>query len=300
MLMFSHAALGTYIAFANFNRFAVTDGLNSHLKATAMAWVVAGGVIAAFVGPTAASHLRVIDGYADFALCYALFALLAVFATLLNHVTPTAERRDPNPPLRNPSPKRFQIRMGLLLPMLFAASGYGLMNLLMIQASLQMSLEKINFHSISTSIQWHVFAMFAPSFITGYLVTRLGVKTVVFMGIVLIFLTSVLNLHSKGFAAMTSALILLGLGWNFTYVGAGAMLTQQLGDNSEAMRLQGINELLIAIAATAGAFLPAYLLTSAGWINTNIGVAIVCLSLMILLWRHAHTESRSSGRPTRC
>ncbi|WP_244652334.1 MFS transporter [Pseudomonas sp. CFBP 8771] len=275
----SHAALGGYIAFANFNRFAATDGLSAALKAKAISLVVAGGVVAAFIGPWVATLLRSVGDFSDFALCYGFFVLLAVIFAAVNQVTPIAEMTD-SANSAIPVPLRNSSNWDLALPITVAAVGYGFMNLLMIQASLQMAAMHTHFQLIGVAIQWHVFAMFAPSFITGYLIARMGVNRLVLLGLVLLSTSAMINLFYLSQASILIALVVLGVGWNFTYVAGGAMLALRLEGKKEAIKVQGINDLIIAIMATAGAFLPGMLLVSVGWSGTNAGVAILTLALI--------------------
>ncbi len=275
----SHAALGGYIAFANFNRFAATDGLSAALKAKAISLVVAGGVVAAFIGPWVATLLRSVGDFSDFALCYGFFVLLAVISAAVNQVTPIAEMTD-SANSAIPVPLRNSSNWDLALPITVAAVGYGFMNLLMIQASLQMAAMHTHFQLIGVAIQWHVFAMFAPSFITGYLIARMGVNRLVLLGLVLLSTSAMINLFYLSQASILIALVVLGVGWNFTYVAGGAMLALRLEGKKEAIKVQGINDLIIAIMATAGAFLPGMLLVSVGWSGTNAGVAILTLALI--------------------
>ncbi|WP_264382270.1 hypothetical protein [Pseudomonas sp. MM227] len=241
--------------------------------------VVAGGVVAAFIGPWVATLLRSVGDFSDFALCYGFFVLLAVISAAVNQVTPIAEMTD-SANSAIPVPLRNSSNWDLALPITVAAVGYGFMNLFMIQASLQMAAMHTHFQLIGVAIQWHVFAMFAPSFITGYLIARMGVNRLVLLGLVLLSTSAMINLFYLSQASILIALVVLGVGWNFTYVAGGAMLALRLEGKKEAIKVQGINDLIIAIMATAGAFLPGMLLVSVGWSGTNAGVAILTLALI--------------------
>ncbi|GAB3377671.1 MFS transporter [Azotobacter armeniacus] len=290
LLTLSHAALGSYIAFANFNRFAATDGLDPSLKPKAISLVVAGGVIAALLGPALAEGLRVIDGFHEFAFCYASFVPMAILSAFISALM--LEGKGAPEPSDTSKPRKARLSETLknpiiLLAIVVASVGYCLMNLLMIQASMYMKGMHTHFSDVSTAIQWHVIAMFAPSFFTGVLITRLGLKTVIYGGIVFMLLSSVVNLSSHTYEAMTLALIILGLGWNFTYVGGGALLARGLEDHPNSMQIQGVNDLGISILATLGAFAPALLLSSIGWSGSNmlcIGIcAVVLLGSSVVL-----------------
>ena len=282
-LVFSHCALGVYIAFANFNRFAATDNLSQALKPKALSLVVAGGVIAAVVGPTLTEWLRDVGGYPLFSLCYAAFVGLALLSLLIALCLPndgglaSAANSAAKPATTRTEP----LSPSVIVAMAVAALGYGIMNLLMIQASMHMKHMHEDFTDVRLAIQWHVIAMFAPSFFTGTIIQRLGIRTTICAGLALLIGCSALNIWSHSYAMMTLALIALGLGWNLTYVGGGALLAQSLQNSPAAMQMQGKNDLGIAIFATIGAFSPSLLLSTVGWDGTNAICMALCIGLLV-------------------
>ncbi|MES5324285.1 MFS transporter [Alcaligenes phenolicus] len=297
-LVASHALLGIYIAFANFNRFAATDGLNNRLKPRAISLVVAGGVVAAVSGPMLIRGLKSSSFGQEFAACYAAFTVLAGVSLLLNLLIKEVK------PVQSTTLKKTSRgqTLGLVLhnktlaiAICIAAIGYGIMNLLMIQASMHMSHLHVHFSDISTAIQWHVLAMFAPSFFTGILIQRFGLKTIAISGIVLLLLSSLINIVTHGYTALSLSLLILGLGWNFTYVGGSALLSNSLEDKPQALEVQGLNDLGVSICATLGAFAPAFLFSFAGWSGTNILSAFICLLLLLLSL--IYIPPQQSGKP---
>ncbi|CAM5206981.1 Major facilitator superfamily MFS_1 OS=Castellaniella defragrans (strain DSM / CCUG 39792 /65Phen) OX=1437824 GN=BN940_08051 PE=4 SV=1 [Castellaniella denitrificans] len=301
LLIVAHALLGTYIAFANFNRFAATDGLDARLKPRAISLVVAGGVLAALTGPLLADRLKDAAGFAPFALCYAAFiglALLSFLVHLAVREAPGAAR----PPAAGDGHTAAAWRAVRRTPALAAAIavgalGYGIMNLLMVQASLHMAGLHMHFSAVGTAIQWHVVAMFAPSFFTGAIIGRLGLRTVVAGGIVLLIAASVLNLVSDDYVMLVASLVVLGLGWNFTYVGGSALLTRILGEQPHAIEVQGLNDLGLSVMATAGAFLPALLLQGLGWAGTNLACIGLCLALLACVHRSLRHHPAAGADP---
>ncbi|EMR45413.1 MFS transporter [Pseudomonas putida] len=282
-LVLSHSALGVYIAFANFNRFAATDNLSQALKPKALSLVVAGGVIAAVVGPTLTEWLRDVGGYPLFSLCYAAFVGLALLSLLIALCLPNDAGMTSavNSAAKPASVRAEPAGPSVVVAMAVAALGYGIMNLLMIQASMHMKHMHEDFTDVRLAIQWHVIAMFAPSFFTGAIIQRLGIKTTICAGLALLIGCSAMNIWSHSYAMMTLALIALGLGWNLTYVGGGALLAQSLQNSPAAMQMQGKNDLAIAIFATLGAFSPSLLLSSVGWDGTNAICMVLCLGLLV-------------------
>ncbi len=283
-LVASHALLGMYIAFANFNRFAATDGLSATLKPRAISLVVAGGVIAALLGPLLIRGLKNSSFTEEFAACYAAFALLALASLILNlfiKEEKPAHRITTKKTSRGHTLKLVLHNKPLATAICVAAIGYGIMNLLMIQASMQLSHLHVHFSAISTAIQWHVLAMFAPSFFTGRLIQALGLKTIVISGILLLLLSSVINIVAQSYMALSTSLLILGLGWNFTYVGGSALLTSSLEGKPHFLEVQGLNDLGISVFATLGAFAPALLFSLLGWSGTNVLSGFICLALLL-------------------
>ncbi len=282
-LVLSHSALGVYIAFANFNRFAATDNLSQALKPKALSLVVAGGVIAAVVGPTLTEWLRDVGGFPLFSLCYAAFVGLALLSLLIALCLPNdaGTASAVNSTAKAASTRAEAAGPSVVVAMAVAALGYGIMNLLMIQASMHMKHMHEDFTDVRLAIQWHVIAMFAPSFFTGAIIQRLGIKTTICAGLALLIGCSAMNIWSHSYAMMTLALIALGLGWNLTYVGGGALLAQSLQNSPAAMQMQGKNDLAIAVFATIGAFSPSLLLSSVGWDGTNAICMVLCMGLLV-------------------
>ena len=285
MLVISHSALGIYISFANFNRFAATDNVDQKLKPKAISLVVAGGVIAAAVGPTLTEILRDLGGFALFSLCYASFIGLAAISFLIAICLPqdfivTNAEKNTN---KFTDQDKALYTTPVVIAMAVAALGYGIMNVLMIQASMHMQHMHENFSDVRLAIQWHVFAMFAPSFFTGNIIQRIGLKNTICMGLIILLVCTVLNIGANSYGVLSLSLILLGLGWNLTYVGGGALLAQSLQNNPVAIQMQGRNDLAIAIFATIGAFTPSLLLGTVGWKGTNAICMVLCTILLVLI-----------------
>ncbi|AHC84197.1 MULTISPECIES: MFS transporter [Pseudomonas] len=298
-LVISHSALGIYIAFANFNRFAATDNLAQNLKPKALSLVVAGGVIAAVGGPALTEWLRDVGGYPLFSLCYAAFVGLAVMSLLTAACLPGDTGTASNDRAAKPAGTTAEpLSPVVAVAMAVAALGYGIMNLLMIQASMHMKHMHEDFSDVRLAIQWHVIAMFAPSFFTGAIIHKLGIRATICLGLGLLIGCTAMNMWSHSYAMMTLSLIALGLGWNLTYVGGGALLAQTLQNSPAAMQMQGKNDLAIAVFATVGAFSPSLLLGTVGWDGTNAICMALCIVLLMatagLLQRKVSGPARAS------
>ncbi len=297
LLIISHSSLGVYIAFANFNRFAATDNLDQKLKPRALSLVVAGGVIAAVAGPALTELLRDLNGFQAFSLCYAAFIGLALISAVITLCLPS----DPSTPYishrSEAEEKNKPLGRVIVIAMTVAALGYGIMNVLMIQASMHMKHMHHEFSDVRLAIQWHVIAMFAPSFITGAIIQKLGIKLTICSGLVMLTLCAAINIGSGTYTAMTLSLIILGLGWNLTYVGGGALLTESLANNPHAFLVQGKNDLAIATCATLGAFSPSLLLVYVGWDGTNFICMVLSLGLLVVTCASLNSIAAKGSRP---
>ena len=285
LLVLAHGLVGAYIACANFYRFAAVDCLEPQARPRAMSWVVAGGVAAAVVGPWIASSFRTIPGAPTFAGVYGALSLIGA----LNLAIILRWRGTTNVPTSQAvqQPSRLWTGggdgMAIATAIAVAAGGYLLMNLVMVQSSLVLK-EMCSFDDASKAIQAHVVAMFAPSFITGRWIERWGIRSILISGIVLIGLAGLIGSAPPRFEWIVLSLILLGLGWNFTYVGGGALLSQVAGEASKH-RWQGIHDSVVAACATVGAFMPSFLLAFVGWQNSNQWIVAICAAGAITVWR---------------
>jgi MFS family permease len=166
----------------------------------------------------------------------------------------------------------------IIAAVISGAFAYYIMNVMMIMSSLHLK-EHHSFHYASISIQLHVLAMFIPSFFVSKLIQRWGTHTTIYVGFALLMLSSLIPMFGQVGIYINAALIVLGVGWNFAYSGASTLLAGL--NEQQKHRVQGINETGIALFATLGAFLPAPILSSLGWINANL--LALCMSLMVFI-----------------
>lgn len=289
------AVLGTTATFPNQYRFAIADSVPPPLKARAISWVLLGGVVAAFVGPQVSIITKEwVKGHA-FTGTYLVMGILAAVAIGVLWATRLA------PTIRNPEDRRGGrnlvqlLRSGeIAVPMLAASASYALMILVMVSAPLAMVY--ICGHSTAEAalvIQWHAVAMFAPSFITGSVIAKLGAKLTAAAGLLLIIGAAVVNLTGISVAHFTVALILLGVGWNFGFIASTAMLATAYRPE-EAARAQGLNEQVVFGVMALASLSSGLLLEAFGWQAINI-LAIPVAGAAILLLGLSGT-ARRSGR----
>ena len=166
-----------------------------------------------------------------------------------------------------------------LVAVLCAMLAFGIMGLVMTAAPLAMVACGLGEDDAALGIQWHVMAMFAPSFFTGSLVSRFGKEPIVLAGLALLAACAISGLSGLAVGNFWTTLILLGVGWNFTFIGATAMLTETYRPE-ERSRVEGFNDFLVFTTVTTVALLSGPLFALAGWrvINYLVFPAIaICL-----------------------
>lgn len=288
---------GFYAAYVQSYRFAATDAADSDTeRARAISWVMVGGLIAAVIGPQLVIWTReALPGtpYAGSFLSQAALAMMALPVLFL--------LRAPRP-VRGSAASGGGRSVGQLLaspPFLLAvASGvvsYGLMAFVMTAAPVAMVGHGHTVDHAARGIQWHVLAMFAPSFFTGRLIARFGKERVTASGLVIIALSAVFALAGLGIFHFYVSLILLGIGWNFGFIGATAMVAAA-HTPEERGRAQGTNDFIIFGTVAAASFFAGALLQASGWqlINWLIFPA-VALILAPLVWQMGGNKRRGKA-----
>ncbi|MDQ0561125.1 MFS family permease [Rhizobium mesoamericanum] len=280
---------GFYSAYVQSYRFAATDGLTGAGRDRAISRVMVGGLIAAIIGPQLVIWTRnALPGHA-FAgsfLSQAMLALLAVpillalrrpAAPAAVHATAAANR-----PLAQmlASPR-------YLLAVATGVVSYGLMTFVMTAAPMAMAGHGHSVDSASLGIQWHVLAMFGPSFFTGRLMARFGKERMAATGLLLIGGSALIALSGLDIAHFWGSLILLGLGWNFGFIGATAMVAE-CHSPSERGKAQGANDFMVFGTVACASFFAGSLLHSSGWSTINwLVLPAVAFILVPLVWRAA-------------
>lgn len=278
------ALIGVVNAFALYYRFAAADCVGAEHRARAISLVLAGGVVAAFSGPNLARFTVNSIGDVTFAGCFAaLSAIQFVTIVLLMLVDiprlSAEERRDQGRPI-----KEILRIPAVPVAILAGMAGYSSMTLVMTSTPLAMHGMGHEFGDAAFVIQWHVFAMFAPAFVTGHLINRIGVLPVIIAGAGFILLCVFINHLGYGLWQFTSALVALGLGWNFMFVG-GTSLLAGVVLRTEQAKIQGCNDFLVFGSVAVAALLGGTLYNSAGWETLNYAVLPgVLFSLVATLW----------------
>lgn len=280
LLCLSHFSLGLFISTANFYRFAASDRLAPDLIPKATAMVISGGVVAAVIAPMLAIQFQQLQGLPDFTAIYCIFSVLALLLSPILYLWNRKFKLQQAQQVVTDLIPRAKLPVNLIAAaMISGAFAYYVMNVMMIMSSLQLK-QHHSFHYASISIQLHVLAMFIPSFFVSKLIQRWGINRTIYTGFILLMLSSVIPMLGQKGIYMNVALIVLGVGWNFAYSGASTLLAGL--NEQQKHRVQGLNETIIALCATLGAFLPAPILTQLGWINANLLALVLSAAIFVI------------------
>ena len=286
------ALAGFYAACVQSYRFAAADAVGApHLQAKAISHIMVGGLIAAIIGPQVVIWTRDALPATPFAGSFYSQAALAALALPILLL------------LRLPAPQK-QVIAGTARPLKAiaatpqfieaAAAGvvsYGLMAFLMTAAPMAMVGCGHSVGEAALGIQWHVLAMFGPSFFTGRLIGRFGQRKITALGLVMIAASGLLALMGEGLSEVWGSLILLGVGWNFGFIGATAMLTACYTP-AERTKVQALNDFLVFGTVAIASFGSGQLLHSVGWSGINIGMQpLVVIVLAIMVWQARKIKS---------
>ena len=280
---------GAYTAVVLSFRFAAADCVPLERRPRALSAVMAGGVFAGVLGPQLVTHTMDLWQPYTFAATYLAQAAVAVVSALVLlgvHVpAPTAAEVAGGRPLgviaRQP---RF------ITAVICGVVSYTLMNFVMTAAPLAMRLCGLSQESSNLGLQWHIIAMYAPSFFTGRLITRFGAARVVAVGFALTAASAAIGLTGVDVAHFWLTLILLGIGWNFGFVGASALVLE-CHRPEERTRVQSLNDFLVFGTMVLGSLSSGGLLTAYGW-DVVLWVSFVPLAVAM-----ATLAATASSRP---
>ena len=274
---------GLYAAAHNSYRFAAADTASEAFRPKVVSWVLAGGVFAAVIGPQLVIFTKDLLSPHMFAASYlgqSACALIAALVLMFVKIPPLPATR-----VENARPLGAIVRTPrFIVAVACGMASYAMMNMVMTSAPLAMIGCGHSVTDATLGIQWHVLAMYAPSFVTGGLIVRFGVERITGIGLGLIALTAVVGLAGITVAHFWSALVLLGVGWNLAFIGATTMVTQCHRPH-ERNKVQAFNDFLIFGSMAVASFSSGQLLEYLGWqaINEVIFPTILVAGAM-LVW----------------
>ena len=283
LLCFGTMVFGVYNAYGQYYRFAAADVASGDFKPVAISLVLAGGLVGGILGPTS-SRWTIGLLSPKFLAAYLVLIGFAVITMLLLRLiripTPSAaEQSAAGRPLREivAQPK-------FVVAVLAGAIGYGVMNFLMTSTPIAMQVCGHPYSDAAFVISSHIIGMFAPSFVTGPLIKRVGVLPVMFAGVLFNLGAIATALSGIAVAQFWFSLVLLGVGWNFLYLGGTTLLTETYRPEERA-RAQGTNEQAIFIMMAISSFTSGMTVTTAGWARVNLlALPLVAIVGIALLW----------------
>ncbi|SDB14542.1 MFS transporter [Bauldia litoralis] len=273
--------VGLATSFVQQYRFAAADSGDEAFRAKAISWVMMGGIAAAIIGPQTVIFTRNLLQPIPFAGAFFAMSVLAVIGLGVLTLLSGSARE---------APKRVEVKGGrslaeiarqprFVVAVLCAMGSYALMALVMTAAPLAMVACGLGEDNAALGIQWHVLAMFGPSFFTGRLIARFGAEAIITVGMALLAGCAAVALSGIALAHFWIALILLGVGWNFGFIGATAMLTQTYRPE-ERSKVQGLNDFLVFGTVATASFGSGSIFSSFGWDWINLAVfpvVVVCV-----------------------
>ena len=292
LLCLGHLALGAALACYQFFRFAAAETVSAEWQPVAISLMLTSGLIAAFVGPQV--FILAKDALAPVPLAGAYGALAGLSIVGL---IPLALTRLPKPVAAIPQTLRQRLASlsvlkgkSIRLAVGLGAVSQGIMVFLMVPTPLAMIGSGFSEALAGDVIRWHVVAMFAPSFFTGFLIKTFGGQRIAFAGVALLILASLAAMSGLSAAHFYSSLILLGVGWNFGFIGATSILATAVPEADKAL-VQGANDTVIALVSTLCAFAAGALIAGVGWIVLSGVSALLLVSAFVVLLRQSRDAS---------
>ena len=278
------ALFGIHNAFWQYFRFAAAETASEAFRSRAISLVLGGGVVAAICGPELAKFgsglLPGVPFAGSYALIVGLCAATVVILWFIRIPRPSLEeRQDSGRPLAEigRQPK-------LVVAVLSGMVSYGVMSLIMTATPIAMMTSGHPFEDAAFVIQWHLLGMYVPSFFTGHLIRRFGVLPVILTGALLNLSCAAINLTGDQVLQFWGALVLLGLGWNFMFIGGTTLLTE-VYKPAERAKVQAMNDFLVFGMVTVASFSSGALLSAFGWQAVNYAlIAPVLLAFAATVW----------------
>jgi MFS family permease len=279
LLCIAHLALGAALSCFQYFRFAAAEVVSTEWQPVAISLMLTSGLIAAFVGPQvfitakdALAPVPLAGAYAAIGVM-SLVGLAPLALVRIPKVKPTAQRRLGNRfaalGVLKQGPVRTAVGIG--------AVSQGIMVFLMVPTPLAMIGCGFSEAVAGDVIRWHVVAMFAPSFFTGFLIKRFGSRRISTTGLVLLIMAAIAAAMGLTSVHFYGSLILLGVGWNFGFIGATTMLADAVPAEEKSV-VQGVNDTVIALVSTVCAFAAGMIIAGFGWAI----LAVVALVVLVL------------------
>ena len=278
--------IGINLAFTQHYRFAAAESVDQRHVPRAISLVLVGAIGGALVGPELITIGK--DWIADVAYAGTMYALAIIYAVqfvIFLFLKKTKAEESSETPASGRQLAEIVRQPVFIVAVIGGVAGYGLMTFVMTATPLSMHV--LQGHDIDTTkdvIRAHVLAMYLPSLVSGFLIEKLGVVRMMMVGALALIATSIIGLQGHAVLHYWWALVLLGVGWNFLYVGATTMLTLTY-DNAERFRVQGLNDFAVFGASATASLLAGTVLHYFGWEKLMlIPIPILVVVLIALFW----------------
>ncbi|UTT86180.1 MFS transporter [Vibrio pelagius] len=293
LFCFATFLLGIGIGFGTLYRFAAIEVCSEDARHRAISISMAGGVLAAVLGPNLAVMSQ---QWSQDGLYIGAFASLIGLNVLALLILQTVQFPKFNLTTQKvqPDPVRSMIKAPNFVGAVFAAMvSYAVMNILMTATPLAMIGCGFDFTKAAGVIEWHVLGMFVPAFFTGGLIEKFGAKRMILAGAVLFLLCIAINIHGESIWHFRSALVLLGVGWNFMFIAATGLFSQSYQAKNKS-KAQALNEFVVFSCVSVTALLSGWLESTVGWQMLNIYVLpFVLLVIMVFAFSAKKASSPS-------
>lgn len=297
LFLAASAFIGVYQAFHGFYRFAAADTAPERFKPKAISWVFAGGLVSALIGPEIVRLTGDLLAPVPFAGAYlsiiALNLLGAAGLIFLDIPTPPRAHAgaDPAPPLRV-----VLRRPRLVVAVICGMVGFASMSLVMTSTPLALTAAGYTTEHAADVVRWHIVAMFAPSFFTGFVIARCGVIRVIAAGLALLAACGTVALAGIDLHHFYAALILLGIGWNLAFIGATTLLASA-HTPAEQAKVQGLNDFLVFGLVAVASFGSGVLLSHDGWRAVQLAMMpALAVSAAALVWLSLHERRAAPAK----
>jgi MFS family permease len=287
----ANALLGIYGAFSGYYRFAAADAAGPAFRSQALSWVVAGGVVAALLGPAIVRNANIVEVNASpFIAPFVVMALLGVIAMALVsrlHVPPVTPSTITE--TNAARPLLTVMRQPVFITAVASTMvGFAVMVGVMTATPIAMKLCGLPLRASTNVIQWHMLGMFVPSFFTGKLIQRFGVLAIIACGVALLAAHVCVVLSGIDYGNFVTGLILLGMGWNFMFVGGSTLLTESYRP-AERVRTQAAHDFIVYGVTSVASLSAGGLLATLGWRAVNVAVLpallVVTVAISMLAWQ---------------
>lgn len=285
---------GLYGAVSQTYRFAAADRASEGFRPKAISWVLAGGIFAGVLGP------QLVQWTMDYwppHLFAASFVVQAIVALVAMAVLSTVDAPKPAATDLYRGRPLYQIigQSSFIAAALCGTVAYAMMNLVMTSAPLAMQICGLPISDSNFGIQWHIVAMYGPSFFTGSLIARFGAPVIVAIGLALEATAAAIGMSGITPMHFWVMLIVLGFGWNFGFIGASALVVEAHRPE-ERNKVQAFNDFLVFGMMAIGSFASGQLLADFGWTIVNavvfppVAVALICLGVARLMKHRARSS----------